>query len=143
MFYTFSVSVDPIRDLETIESELCLKDSATLAGVVQQEKDRVRKEKGVARSADPPLSEVFVSAYDKCKALLDQNHPVQTGEFTSGEVEIIKDMGLITTKPQVYVINMSQKSFIRKGNKWLPKIAQWVKTHGGGQIIVSFIRIIC
>jgi len=128
-------SVDPIRDLETIESELCLKDSATLAGVVQQEKDRVRKEKGVARSADPPLSEVFVSAYDKCKALLDQNHPVQTGEFTSGEVEIIKDMGLITTKPQVYVINMSQKSFIRKGNKWLPKIAQWVKTHGGGQII--------
>lgn len=120
-----------------------MKDSATLAGVVQQEKDRVRKEKGVARSADPPLSEVFVSAYDKCKALLDQNHPVQTGEFTSGEVEIIKDMGLITTKPQVYVINMSQKSFIRKGNKWLPKIAQWVKTHGGGQIIVSFIRIIC
>lgn len=35
----------------------------------------------------------------------------------------------------MYVVNLSQKNFIRKGSKWLPKIAEWVKTHGGGQII--------
>jgi ribosome-binding ATPase YchF (GTP1/OBG family) len=32
-------------------------------------------------------------------------------------------------------VNLSQKNFIRKGSKWLPKINEWVKSHGGGQII--------
>eukprot|EP01083_Nonionella_stella_P075903 206570_1 len=128
-------TIDPIRDLETIEGELCAKDKASLESVLENEKNRVRKAKGIARSADPPLSELFQNSYDKCKALLDANTPVQTGEFTSGEVEIIKDWGLITTKPQVYVVNLSKKNFIRKGSKWLAKIQDWVKAHGDGQII--------
>ena len=128
-------SVDPIRDLETIQSELCLKDQDTMAKVLEKEKDRVRKDKGLARAAEPPLSETFVSAYEKCKNLLDSTTPVQTGDFTAAEVEVIKDFGLITTKPQIYVVNMSKNNFIRKGSKWLPKIKAWVESHGGGQII--------
>lgn len=128
-------SVDPIRDMETIEGELCLKDMESLSKVIDREKEKVRKEKGMARSSDPPLSDSFQSAYDKCLALLTSNTPVQTGEFRESEVDHIRDWGLITTKPQVYVVNMSQRNFIRKGSKWLPKIGDWVKAHGGGQII--------
>mmetsp|Transcript_32660 Transcript_32660/g.38036 ORF Transcript_32660/g.38036 Transcript_32660/m.38036 type:complete len:426 (+) Transcript_32660:158-1435(+) len=128
-------SVDPIRDLETIESELCLKDLATLESVLENEKNKIRKAKGIARSADPTLDESIQSAYDKCKQLLDSNTPVQTGEFNATEVDVIKDWGLITTKPQVYVCNMSKKNFIRKASKYLPKIQEWVNSHGGGQII--------
>lgn len=128
-------SVDPIRDLDTIECELCLKDKETLSKVVEREKDKIRKEKGLARAVDPPLPEVVESSFEKCQKLLDSNTPVQTGEFSSGEVEVIRDWGLITTKPQVYIINMSKKNFIRKGSKWLPKIQKWVNEHGGGQII--------
>lgn len=128
-------SVDAIRDLETIESELCKKDSDTLGKVLDREKDKVRKEKGVSRSTEPTLPDHIQSAYDKCAQLLESNTPIQTGEFTSLEVDTIKEWGMITTKPQVYVVNMSKKSFIRKGNKWLPKIQEWVKAHGGGQII--------
>jgi len=128
-------SVDPVRDLETIQGELCLKDLDTMSGVLNREKEAVRKEKGLARGAEPTLSESFQSAHEKVMALLEANTPVQTGEFTLSEVEHIKDWGLITTKPQVYIVNMTQKSFIRKGHKFLPKINDWVKTHGGGQII--------
>ena len=129
-------SVDPIRDLETIQTELCLKDAATLTTVIDKEKERIRKEKGIARSAEVPLGETFQSAYDKCKKLIESNTPVQTCEdFGMGEVEYIRDFGLITTKPQIYVINMSKRNFLRKGSKWLPKIQEWVNTHGGGQII--------
>eukprot|EP00578_Thalassiosira_sp_NH16_P008084 CAMPEP_0181106148 /NCGR_PEP_ID=MMETSP1071-20121207/16375_1 /TAXON_ID=35127 /ORGANISM="Thalassiosira sp., Strain NH16" /LENGTH=428 /DNA_ID=CAMNT_0023189531 /DNA_START=94 /DNA_END=1380 /DNA_ORIENTATION=- len=129
-------SVDPIRDLETIQSELCLKDKETLAKVVEKEKDRIRKEKGIARSTEPPLGETFQSAYNKCLKLIESNTPVQTHEdFSMGEVDIIRDFGLITTKPQIYVVNMSKKNFMRKGSKWLPKIQTWVNEHGGGQII--------
>mmetsp|Transcript_32920 Transcript_32920/g.96097 ORF Transcript_32920/g.96097 Transcript_32920/m.96097 type:complete len:427 (-) Transcript_32920:67-1347(-) len=129
-------SVDPIRDLETIQGELCAKDSATLASVLENEMNRVRKEKGLSRSSTNfKLSEVFTEAYEKCKKLLDSNTPIQTGDFSAGEVDVIKDWGMITTKPQIYVVNLSQKNFIRKGSKWLPKINQWVNEHGGGQII--------
>jgi len=128
-------SVDPIRDLETIQGELCAKDRETLSKTEEKEKERVRKEKGLARSAEPPLSDTFQEAYAKCKKLIDSNTPVQTGEFSAGEVDLIRDWGLITTKPQIYVINLSKKNFIRKGSKWLPKIAEWVKSHGGGQMI--------
>uniref|UniRef100_A0A7S0BX89 Obg-like ATPase homolog n=1 Tax=Proboscia inermis TaxID=420281 RepID=A0A7S0BX89_9STRA len=129
-------SVDAIRDLETIQSELCLKDKDTLSKVVALEKERVRKEKGLPKNTEPPLTDAFLSAYSKCEKLLEANTPIQThNDFTAMEVEIIRDFSLITTKPQVYIINMSQKNFIRKGNKWLPKIADWVKEHGGGQII--------
>lgn len=129
-------SVDPVRDMETIVSELCAKDKAVLSNVIALEKDRIRKEKGKARSVDVPVGETFQEAYDKCATLLDSNTPIQTHEnFSSAEVEIIKDWGLITTKPVIYVVNLSEKNFIRKGSKWLPKIKQWVDAHGGGQII--------
>ena len=129
-------SVDPVRDMETITEELCLKDSATLAGVIDKEKERIRKEKGKARAAEIDVGDTFQEAYDKCKRLLDSKTPIQTyADFTASEVDLIRDWGLITTKPHIYVINLSQKSFIRKGSKWLPKIASWVESHGGGQII--------
>ena len=129
-------SVDPIRDLDTIQQELCLKDLSTLDRVVNTEKDKVRKEKGMAKAVEPPLGETFQNSYDKVKKLLESSTPVFTGDdFNLAEVECIKDWQLLTTKPQVYVVNMSQKSFIRKGHKSLPKIRQWVNEHGGGQII--------
>mmetsp|Transcript_16386 Transcript_16386/g.29590 ORF Transcript_16386/g.29590 Transcript_16386/m.29590 type:complete len:429 (+) Transcript_16386:113-1399(+) len=129
-------SVDPIRDLETIQYELCLKDKEALGKVIEKEKDRIRKEKGIARTSDPPLGETFKSAYDKCMELIESNTPVQTyADFSLGEVDLIRDFGLITTKPQIYVVNMSKRNFLRKGNKWLPKIQTWVDEHGGGQII--------
>mmetsp|Transcript_4155 Transcript_4155/g.8045 ORF Transcript_4155/g.8045 Transcript_4155/m.8045 type:complete len:426 (-) Transcript_4155:106-1383(-) len=128
-------SVDPCRDLTTIENELCAKDKSTMEKVVEDEKNRIRKEKGMSRTSEVQVSDVFESAYSKVTALLDSTKPVQTGDFTGAEVSIIKGWNLITTKPQLYIINMSKKDFIRKGNKFLPKIKEWVQTHGGGTII--------
>jgi len=129
-------SVDPIRDLETIQGELCAKDKNTLEGVLEREKERVRKEKGLSRqTTNFTLSDTFTSAHEKAVKLVESNTPIQTGEFKDSEVDIIRDWGCITTKPQIYVVNLSQKNFIRKGNKWLQKIVDWVKEHGGGQIL--------
>jgi len=129
-------SVDPIRDLETIQQELCLKDIATMDRVLHTEKEKVRKEKGLSRASEPPLGETFQNAFDKVKKLLESKTPVFTGDdFNLAEVECIKDWQLLTAKPQVYVVNMTQRSFIRKGHKSLPKIQKWVNEHGGGQII--------
>lgn len=59
-------SVDPIRDLETIQGELCAKDRNTLIGVLEREQEKVRKEKGLSRqTTNFKLSETFTSAYEK------------------------------------------------------------------------------
>lgn len=129
-------TIDPVRDMETIQNELCAKDLSVLSGVLDKERERVRKDKGLARTADVPISEVFQEAYSMCEKLLEANTPIQTcTDFSAGHVDIIREWGLITTKPVIYVVNLSQRQFIRKASKWLPKIKDWVDNHGGGQII--------
>jgi obg-like ATPase 1 len=124
-------SVDPVRDLETIQAELCAKDMEYLRKAVEQEKLDVKK------NPTMKLSALFVSTMDKVEEMLTDNLPIRTGEWTTPEVQMIKEkLGrLITTKPIVYLVNLSKKDFIRKKNKWLVKIHTWIKEHGGGVMI--------
>lgn len=49
---------------------------------------------------------------------------------------MIKDYyQLITTKPIIYLVNLSKRDYCRKKNKWLKRIHDWVQSHGGGLII--------
>lgn len=124
-------SVDPIRDLDIIQSELCKKD---MEFVLKAEADEI---KDVKKNPQMKLSTLFHSTYAKVKELLEANKPIRDGEWTNVEVEFIKDhMGnLITTKPVVYLVNMTSEDFQRKKNKWLAKIHAWVQEHGGGIMI--------
>jgi obg-like ATPase 1 len=40
-------------------------------------------------------------------------------------------MQLITTKPTIYLVNLTMKDYLRKKSKYLPLIAKWVTEHGG------------
>lgn len=42
---------------------------------------------------------------------------------------------LLTSKPVIYLVNMSATDYTRKKNKWLPKIHAWIQEHGGGVMI--------
>lgn len=44
----------------------------------------------------------------------------------------------ITTKPVIYLVNLSEKDYIRKKNKWLIKIKEWVDKNDPGAIIIPF-----
>ena len=124
-------SVDPVRDLETIQAELCARDMQYLKKAVEQEKLDVKK------NPTMKLSALFISTMDKVEEMLTNNLPIRNGEWTTPEVLMIKEkLGrLITTKPIVYLVNLSKKDFIRKKNKWLVKIHTWIKEHGGGVMI--------
>jgi obg-like ATPase 1 len=125
-------TIDPVRDLETITSELCKKD---LAYVVQQ---RELREKDVRKNPTMKLPPLFFTVMDKCQEMLEQSQPLAKGcEWTAPEVEKINELipGCITLKPMVYLVNISKKSFTAGGNKYLPKIKAWVECHGGGLIL--------
>ncbi|KAJ3017144.1 hypothetical protein HKX48_003698 [Thoreauomyces humboldtii] len=124
-------SVDPTRDLDTILSELCLKDLEILKKGVQAEMAAVKKGGGRYK-----LSILFNDTIAKIQELLEKQIPVASGDWSAGEIELIKEkFQLITTKPVIYLVNLTSADYIRRKNKWLGKIAAWVQAHGGGQII--------
>jgi len=59
---------------------------------------------------------------DKVKVLLDEKKWVRSGDWTAKDVEILNANLFLTAKPVVYLVNMSEADFKRKGNKWLAKI---------------------
>ncbi|KAI8464841.1 MAG: P-loop containing nucleoside triphosphate hydrolase protein [Monoraphidium minutum] len=124
-------SVDPVRDLDTIQLELCKKD---LEYVGRMEAEAVKDAK---KTPNMKLPLHFYSTFEKVKELLGANKPVRDAEWTAKEVELIleKMPQLLTAKPVVYLVNMSASDFARKKNKHLPKIHQWIQEHGGGTMI--------
>ena len=51
-------------------------------------------------------------------------------------MEVINPLFLLSAKPVVYLVNLSEKDYIRQKNKNLPKIAEWVKEHAAGDPIL-------
>jgi obg-like ATPase 1 len=52
------------------------------------------------------------------------------------KVEVINPLFLLTAKPVVYLINLSEKDYIRKKNKHLAKVMEWIKEHAAGDPIM-------
>lgn len=59
-----------------------------------------------------------------------------SGPLTLCQVEAINPLFLLTAKPVVFLVNLSEKDYIRKKNKHLPKIAEWCKEHAPGDTII-------
>lgn len=51
-------------------------------------------------------------------------------------MEVINPLFLLTAKPAVYLVNLSEKDYLRQKNKYLPKVFEWVKTHSGGEPLI-------
>jgi len=114
-------TIDPIRDLEIIQEELMLKDIATVTAEVEKLEKVVHREKH--RKSE-------LEAYKKVEDVLkNQNKPVRFGDWKPGEVEYVNNLQMLTAKPVVYLVNMSEDDYIKKKNKWLAKIKQWVDDH--------------
>jgi len=124
-------SVDPVRDLETITGELCAKDKVYVKKARWEESEAVRKDPKMK------LSPLFISTFDKAAELLANGHPLGKAVWTAPEIEMINNKmpGAITTKPIIYLLNISKKDFIRGGNKHLKKIKDFITENGGGVTI--------
>lgn len=52
------------------------------------------------------------------------------------QVEVINPLFLLSAKPVVFLVNLSEKDYIRKKNKHLPAVAEWIKTNSPGDPII-------
>ena len=95
--------VDPISDIEVIQTELCLADLNS----VEKALHRVQK---TARSGDKEAAKLVV-ILEKCQAALNDTKPVRTIDFSKEEKPLLKQFFLITAKPAMFVANVSEDGF--------------------------------
>ncbi|KAJ8019879.1 Obg-like ATPase 1 [Holothuria leucospilota] len=124
--------VDPVRDLQIIFDELRLKDMDYL------EKQINDMEKKVIRGGDKKAKPEYDFLQRIHKYLEDEKKPLRHQEYNAVEIEILNKHLLITAKPIIYLINLSEKDYIRKKNKWLPKIKEWIDANDKGAMIIPF-----
>jgi GTP-binding protein YchF len=104
--------VDPIADIEVIQTELCLADLATV-------------EKSLARYVKPAKAgdkeaQRLVDVLDKCQAALNEARPVRSIAFSKEEQAVLKPLCLITAKPAMFVGNVDENGF--ENNPYLDRL---------------------
>jgi len=104
--------VDPLADIETIETELALAD---LAGL---EKQLIKAQK-LARSGDKEASKIL-AVLEKCQTQLDQAKPIRGLALDSDERALIRPYFFITAKPAMFVANVAEGGF--ENNPHLEKL---------------------
>ncbi|KAG0702779.1 P-loop containing nucleoside triphosphate hydrolase protein [Suillus ampliporus] len=129
--------VDPLRDMEIIQTELRLKDIEWVEKHLDGLK-RTGRSLGNNSLADKAKKEEIGTVEKVLKTLTVDNKDVRKGEWTNKEIEVVNSLTLLTAKPITYLVNLSEKDYIRKKNKWLAKIKGWIDVHNPGDPLIPF-----
>jgi len=132
-------TVDPVRDIETITSELRLKDIEFLTGQTE-----AHMKKKSAEATKTPQSkkkwEENLASMQKIMAWLEEGKDVRNGmdTWTNQDIDVLNDLMLLTAKPVLFAINMNMKDYTRKKNKFLKPIYEWVQKNAPGAAMIPY-----
>lgn len=121
--------VNPLDDIETINTELALADLAS----VEKRLTRISKQ---AKSGDKDAV-LEVKVLNKLAELLNESTFINLSEhFDEDEMPVAKLLNLMSTKPVIYVANVSETD-IKEGNAYTKQVAEYAKSHGAETVIIS------
>ena len=119
--------VDPISDIEVIQTELCLADLST----VEKSLHRYTK---AARSGNDKEATRLVQVLTKCQESLNQAKAVRTIDFSKEEHVLLKPLCLITAKPAMFVGNVSETGF--ENNPYLDRLHDYAKNQNAPVVAI-------
>jgi GTP-binding protein YchF len=120
-------SVDPDRDIETIDTELILADMDAV-------EKRINRFAKVAKSGDKEAKHHHSVAV-KVQAILEAGAPARSGDFSEEEWESVRDAQLITAKPVLYVCNIDEES-VGADNAWVTQVRARAEPEGAGVVVI-------
>jgi GTP-binding protein YchF len=120
-------SVDPIRDIDTIDTELALADLETVSSSLD-------KAERLARTGDKD-SIIKAEILRRCKTTLNDGKGARTLEFSPEERKLVKSLGLITAKKVLYVANVDETD-IHGESALVQKVRDRAQAEGGGVVPV-------
>jgi GTP-binding protein YchF len=120
--------IDPLRDAETIETELMLADLDSLERRFDQ---ATKKAKGNDREAKEQLA-----VMEPLLAALRDGKPARSVEFSKEHMVTVKRLQLLTDKPIMYICNVDEDS-AGTGNEFSEKVTAWAKEQGAVAVTIA------
>ncbi|EEB09653.1 GTP binding protein [Schizosaccharomyces japonicus yFS275] len=126
--------VNPVRDLSIILEELLIKD----AEFVTKHLEGLKKitSRGANTLEMKMKKEEQATTERVLEHLTVTKQPIRKGNWTNKEIEFINTLLLLTAKPVIYLVNMSERDYLRQKNKYLPKIKAWIDENSPGDILI-------
>ena len=121
-------SVDPVRDKQTIDMELCLKDLETLG-------KRLDKERKAAKVGNRE-AQAAVAVLERVEAGLEDCRSVRSLSFSEEERELITPLQLLTDKPILYVCNVDEASAV-SGNAYVEAVREAVRDEDAEVLVLA------
>ncbi|OGE48419.1 hypothetical protein PENARI_c029G06961 [Penicillium arizonense] len=126
--------VDPCRDLTIINEELRIKDIEFVNKALEALKKQTRRG---GQSLEMKKLKEEEATTEFILKFLEEGHDIRSKtDWTPKEVEVINPLLLLTAKPVVYLVNLSERDYIRQKNKYLPKVFEWIKANSPGDPIL-------
>ncbi len=119
--------VDPIADIEVIQTELCLAD----LGTVEKAQQRYTK---AAKSGNDKEATQMVQLLTKVHAVLDEGRPVRTLDLSDAERALLKPLCLITAKRAMFVGNVSEDGF--ENNPFLERLQTYAQSQNAPVVAI-------
>jgi GTP-binding protein YchF len=119
--------IDPVSDLETIDTELALAD---LEGVGRAIEKAERK----AKAGEKQASSMLV-VYERLRDHLAEGRPVRSMAFTDAERLIVRDLFLLTAKPAMYIANVEETGL--DDNPYVDAIREYAAHEGADVVVIS------
>lgn len=101
-------SVDPQRDKDVVDTELCLKDLET----VEKRREKTQRT-AKSQGKEGEVAKLELAALDKLKQKLDQGIPVRGHGLSDEEQALVRDLFLLTNKPVLYIANVAEAQLAR------------------------------
>lgn len=124
-----SGSVDPLRDMDVINTELMLADFDTA------EKKLKRIEKAAKTSGDPKMK-MELEVTQRVHQALAQGKPARSVIVNDLEAPFVNDMHLLTSKPVLYACNVSDTDFAAGGNEWVKAVEKRAQEENNKTIMI-------
>jgi GTP-binding protein YchF len=119
-------NVDPVSDIETIQTELALADLATVEKGLQRESKLAKS--GVKEAIK------FVALLEMVRAHLDQGKPVRSLGLDKEQQLLLQPLCLLTAKPAIYVANVDEKGFTN--NPLLERVQEYAAREGAPVVAI-------
>ncbi|KXS40105.1 MAG: GTP-binding protein YchF [Candidatus Frackibacter sp. T328-2] len=122
-------SIDPIRDIETINTELVLADLETI-------ENRIEKTERMLKTGEKKYKEEM-EVLEKVIAALEEGEPIRSVDLSTEEKTVIKDCHLLTIKPILYVANVSEDEVNAVDNEYVQAVKDYASGENAEVITVS------
>lgn len=122
--------IDPIRDIEIINTELILADLETI-------ENRISKLGKKMDMATEKKDKIEATSLRKAKESLEADIPLRLVDFNKDELLALKAFNLITLKPVIYVANVNDDDAIVGDNKYTLEIKNYASKEKSGVIVMS------